>query len=694
MNQVRFRIALLAIVLLSSTVAARAQTTFVRDDFTGINGTTLQAHSPNVGTAGSWFNIVGNNLQIQTNTLRTTANQSDTIYGNTTVPNNAEYAIGIDVVFTARHADAACATNAFACTDNWVSVFGRGDTTAQNGYLARISASGQVVLLRVIGGTILLLNGGTVPLATLTLNATHTFVLSMKNALKEVSVDGVTYASSADNTVAGATNATRIGGLGMNSSVLNEVRGDTFFIGTFAVTEARMQSYSATRDETGRVLVDWTTAQEKANLGYRVWRESAAGAGSVRRRVQVGPLIAGAAFLTRGAALPAGNAYRQLDRVAPRGRAVYWIEQLDVRGRSEWFGPIEPERGTFDPAIPASRTMADLSRISIPGGAPAAAEPEPGPSAPRMASNEEGLNTVKRQWDLAAGNAAKISVTAEGWYRVTAPELFGAGVDRNANPRLLQLFADGKEVAITVEGEADGRIDNGDAIRFYGTGLDTPSTNRHVYWLTWGRGYGARIATLTGAAATPSTTNYNAVAERRDKLLFVAAIDNGSAESFFGPVVSTDPNSPTLQTLTLTRIDRTVSTAQLQVSLQGTGDSTTSPAHHVMVTLNGHAAGELLFNGQQTGTLTTTVQSAWLAEGTNTVGLTAVNGEDDIALVSSVKVTYAHTYVVDNNQLVFNSSNGVRLTGFTTTDVRLLDVTKPDTPVELAPAIANGVVTA
>jgi len=695
MNHVRFRIALLALALGLSTVAAQAQTVFVRDDFTGVNGTTLQAHNPNVGTAGSWFNIIGNNLQIQTNTLRTTANESDTVYGNNTVPNNVEYATGIDVTFTARHPDAACATNTFACTDNYVLLFGRGDVTAQNGYVARLSASGDVVLLRIIGGTIVLIGSGTVPLGTLTLNATHTLVLSIKNGAKVVSVDGVTYATSADNTIAGATGATRISGIGMNSSAANEVRGDTFFVGTFAVTEARMLSYSATRDDAGRVLVDWTTAQEKDNLGYRVWRETTG-----RAREQVGPLVAGAAFLVRGAALPAGNTYRQLDHLASRRRAAYWIEELDLHGHSEWFGPIEPERGTFDASLPASRTMADLSRIAIPGGGPEGGEPQPAPAAPdstplkiAASNDEDGGNIVKRQWDLAAGNAVKISVAAEGWYRVTATELFGAGLDRNANPHTLQLFADGKEVAIAVEGEADGRIDSTDAIRFYGTGLDTPSTSQHVYWLTWGRGIGARIGAASGNAGTPVTTNYYAVAERRDKLLFVAAIQNGSAESFFGPLVSTDPASPTLQTLTVRNIDRAVSTAQLDVSVQGASDTPTAP-HRVAVTINGHSAGQLQFNGQQLGTFSTPIQSAWLTEGTNTVALTALNGQDDLGVVSSVKVTYAHAYRADNNQLVFTSAGAVRLTGFTTSDVRLLDVTTAAAPVELTPSIASGIVTA
>lgn len=292
---------------------------------------------------------------------------------------------------------------------------------------------------------------------------------------------------------------------------------------------------------------------------------------------------------------------------------------------------------------------------------------------------------LQQQWEVASRAAVKISVRAEGWYRVPAADLFAAGLDRNVDPRTLELWVDGNEVPITVEEPFA-------AIRFYGTGLDIPSTDRRVYWLTTGKGKGKRIKVDKGKPAEPSSTNFPATVGRRDKFLFVTSINNGDAESFFGPIVSMTPSEPTLQTLTIASRDASVATAQLEVSAQGAPDLEAPTEHRVAVTVNGNLAGEMRYIGAAVGTLSTAFPAAWLTEGTNAVGFAALNGWNDLSAVQSVRLTYAHTYAADGDRLAFTSSNGVRLTGFSTTNVRLLDVTEE--PVELTPTAANGAILA
>ena len=55
--------------------------------------------------------------------------------------------------------------------------------------------------------------------------------------------------------------------------------------------------------------------------------------------------------------------------------------------------------------------------------------------------------------NLAAQKAVKISVNHEGWYRVTQPELVRAGIDPKVDPRMLQLYVDGKESPIFIAGK-------------------------------------------------------------------------------------------------------------------------------------------------------------------------------------------------------------------------------------------------
>ena len=104
------------------------------------------------------------------------------------------------------------------------------------------------------------------------------------------------------------------------------------------------------------------------------------------------------------------------------------------------------------------------------------------------------------QWVLASGPAIKLFVQQEGWYRVTQPELVNAGLSKGINPQYLQLYVDGTEQPIRVINH-NNRFDSGDAIEFYGTGLDTPFTDTRVYWLVVGSSPGKRIQQVVSSGS-------------------------------------------------------------------------------------------------------------------------------------------------------------------------------------------------
>ena len=63
----------------------------------------------------------------------------------------------------------------------------------------------------------------------------------------------------------------------------------------------------------------------------------------------------------------------------------------------------------------------------------------------------------------------KIPTAMDGIYRISAEALSGSGINLNGlDPRNIRLYHRGKEVAIYIEGENDGRFDSGDFIDFYG----------------------------------------------------------------------------------------------------------------------------------------------------------------------------------------------------------------------------------
>ncbi|GIV39311.1 MAG: hypothetical protein KatS3mg033_1111 [Thermonema sp.] len=63
----------------------------------------------------------------------------------------------------------------------------------------------------------------------------------------------------------------------------------------------------------------------------------------------------------------------------------------------------------------------------------------------------------------------KLKVVQDGWYRISSAELAAAGFPTaSIDPRKIQLFHRGQEMAIYVSGEQDGSFDSGDYIEFYG----------------------------------------------------------------------------------------------------------------------------------------------------------------------------------------------------------------------------------
>jgi hypothetical protein len=659
----RLRIVIVVLAALGVVYPASAQfctsatNTFVCDNFTGTNGTTLQAHAPNTGLA--WTRVIGSNLNIQTNALRATAINAGDFYSNAAPATSANYVVGMTVTFGGNSAN------------NYIDVFGRANVTLQSGYLAQVQANGAVIVWAVTGGALgtPIINTTT----TITLNVAHQVILRMVGNQISVFVDATQFGPVTNNTIAAAG----VAGLGLNANNITQVIADNFFAGTFAVTEAPMSGMAASRDR-GRTLVEWETGRESENLGFNIWREDREGPTRVNRS-----LIAGSALLTT-ATLTAGNRYRWIDEDGtPRSR--YWIESVSLDGRREWHGPIVPSKKPFDASRPSAPLLRDAGQRVVP--AERGSRLAVGPEGTHRAVAPPAL--LPRQQALAAGAAIKISVDADGWIRITHDQLLAAGLDPATDPHRLHLFAEAQEVAITVEGEIENRID---AIRFYGTAIDTPSSSTHVYWLASADGPARRIAIAGATDGASSPGSFPVTVERRDKSIFFTALLNGDEESFFGPLVSGDPSAPTLQSLRLTHVDRSAPSAGVEIALQGVANVGDDQPHDVAVALNGHALDDIVFSGRDATTVRREVPTSWLLDDDNSFTLTAKNGDADVSLVSHVRITYAHTYDLDDGRLTLTTAGGtaVAVGGASSSDVRVLDVTAPGTPIALTPTIESG----
>src|SRR5581483_5424420 len=340
-----------------------------------------------------------------------------------------------------------------------------------------------------------------------------------------------------------------------------------------------------------------------------------------------------------------------------------------------------------------------------------AAQPEATPRSRRASLTAPTTEQLETQWALAAGAAVKLSIRQEGWYRIRQADLIAAGLDPATDPHNLQLFVDGRQQPILVTGEEDGRFDATDGIEFYGTGLDTASTDTRVYWLVQGEQPGMRIqvggrperprspapgairpSRIRGAQVTTDTgsdisakRSFQSTVERKDHLIYFAALRNGDAENIFGPPVTSEPVE---RSVTLGHLDPAApADATLEVSIQGSTETDgLEPNHQVRVSLNGHEAGEMKFSNRELATVQFQVPQAWLREGGNVVRLVTSSGsEDDVSLLAALRITYWRTYTAEADTLQFTATGGERvlLEGFSTPAVRVLDVTRPEAVEEL-----------
>lgn len=93
----------------------------------------------------------------------------------------------------------------------------------------------------------------------------------------------------------------------------------------------------------------------------------------------------------------------------------------------------------------------------------------------------------------------------------------------------------------------------GDAIEFYGLGLNTAWTDMRVYWLVADSSPGLRIEEAPAATGHPASESFAYTVERRDRTIYFSALRNGDDENFFGAVVT---GNPVDQPLTLSNLSQ------------------------------------------------------------------------------------------------------------------------------------------
>jgi hypothetical protein len=414
----------------------------------------------------------------------------------------------------------------------------------------------------------------------------------------------------------------------------------------------------------GGTLIEWKTGLEVDNLGFNIYRGEAGKRTRLNQQVLAGSaLLAGPSIHLRS-----GTSYSWTDTLPATKGTRYWLEDVGLDGQSTWHGPFNVDRSARGNRLPSKGRAQLLSKLGSGASSSTTTIPLPRETKPP----EMTLAHFSAQSDLAMRPAMKLAVNHEGWYRVSQSELAAAGFDTKIDPRMLQMFIDGQEQAISVRGEEDGRFDSSDAIEFYGVGLDSAVTDSRTYWLASGSQPGLRIERVKGKGTRAAPASFPYTVERRDRGIYFSSLRNGDKENFFGAVIAREPVD---QSISVQHLDASGSGAELELALQGV----TELAHRVRVEVNGAEVGALGFDGQSEGITRIPIGRGTLREGENTVRLTAFGGDSDVNLVDYIRITYPHAYTADGDALRFNLSpkQQVSIDGFTSSAIRVIDITDP-----------------
>ncbi|HJQ27570.1 MAG TPA: hypothetical protein VKA60_27030, partial [Blastocatellia bacterium] len=299
------------------------------------------------------------------------------------------------------------------------------------------------------------------------------------------------------------------------------------------VTQVDLADFKAARAPDGRTLIEWQTGYEVSNLGFNLYRDTAG------QRTRLNTSLIGGTALLGGMQTPftAGFGYAWMDTLTDaKSSVLYWLEDVDASGKTVLHGPVSPVAVSQLPAQAQSLTLSQL-RSNAPGAIVenvSVATSTSQKNGSRLSSSD-----LQKQWEIASKPGIKILINKAGWYRITHAQLIASGFDTSKDPRFLQLFTDAHELPIIVNGGSSGRLDAADSIEFYATAIDTPSTNRRAFFLTYGSLPGRRLAVVPAYKGSQSRrTSFSSSLERRDRFYYFPSINNGETDNWFGAIVS------------------------------------------------------------------------------------------------------------------------------------------------------------
>lgn len=284
----------------------------------------------------------------------------------------------------------------------------------------------------------------------------------------------------------------------------------------------------------------------------------------------------------------------------------------------------------------------------------------------------------------------RIPITTDGLYRIPFTALASAGVPTD-NLSSLHLLWRGEEVALEEEPGGMGLIFYGQ--KFHGSVQDEKYTDENVYWLVVSPTAGIRMGTRSvglNASAEPVAW-YTTTAHFEQNTYYWARWSNqpGTDDTWFWDYVTTDKPLTRTYPITLTAVVTGEYNAYLAVELAGRSEK----SHRIGFALNGADVGETTNQGRIGWTAMISFPSSLLREGQNLLAMKVfTDGGSQQLYLNWIEITYRRQPQAESDALQMVSpisgTIAITATGFSTSAIRLYDITNPLRPVRLEDAVA------
>ncbi|HVR98821.1 MAG TPA: C25 family cysteine peptidase [Thermoanaerobaculia bacterium] len=432
------------------------------------------------------------------------------------------------------------------------------------------------------------------------------------------------------------------------------------------LTEAVVSAFEAYADG-GAVVLEWQTASEAGTLGFELYRFDPAARSWTRLNQD---LLLGLLHT------PQGGTYRFVDEGAdPRRTARYRLVEVEVDGTRRVHGPFIPKVDWERSRQKAAMTAA-FDRAAHPATREALVEDLPVETAAAKARG--------------SARAIHISVREPGLYSVTSTDIASLlGIPLEEAEKLvgkgkLSLSRAGTPVAwFPDERERKRAV----GLFFYGEGIDSLYTLDNVYRLEEGQGLQMAPAAVPGTAAAAGASFTATVRAEKDLLPATAIQPDPESDYWFWDFLAAgDPASGTkTYALDVPAVSSVPGQAALKVRLHGASATGVVGEHHATIRLNGTAIGEMQWQGIAPREATFPFGQELLLAAGNQVQIEAVldsGTPHSVFYVDAFELTYNRLYQAAGDALAFEAGGNaqVAVSGFSTPQVRLLEVSNPARP--------------